>query len=60
MWSLLTEEVKKYPLVTLGLDYARIGLALLFIVSAVVHGIISTYSLIKRDFKLSKEVEDRV
>lgn len=57
LWLLLRDEVTKYPLVALGLDYARIGLALLFILSAVVHGTISAYSQIKLDIKLSRQGE---
>ncbi len=59
LWSLLQDEVNKYPLVALGLDYARIGLALLFIASAVIHGAISTYSQIKLDIALAKEGENQ-
>ena len=55
LWGLLKDDVQKYPLVASGLDYARIGLALLFISSAVIHGVISTYSQVKLDLVLSKE-----
>lgn len=55
MWWVLRDDVEKYPLVALGLDYARVGLALLFIVAAVVHGMISTYSQIQLDFRLSQD-----
>lgn len=55
MWALLKEEVEKYPIVAQGFDYARIGLALLFIAGALIHGIISTISQIKLDYALSQE-----
>lgn len=55
LWSLLGADIQKYPLVATGFNYARIGLALLFITSAVIHGMISTYSQVKLDIKLSKE-----
>jgi hypothetical protein len=55
MWWMVREDADKYPLVSIGLDYAKIGLALLFITGAVIHGVISTYSQLKFDFKLSKE-----
>ncbi len=57
LWSLLGADIKQYSLVSIGFDYARIGLALLFITSAVIHGIISTYSQVMLDIKLSKEGE---
>jgi len=57
LWALLDDEVRKYPVVARALDYARIGLALLFIFSAVVHGVISTYSQIRLDMKLANEGE---
>ncbi|HEX6289644.1 MAG TPA: hypothetical protein VFZ66_10665 [Herpetosiphonaceae bacterium] len=55
MWWLLDEEVQRYYLVATGFDYARIGLAMLFIVSAIVHGSLSTYSQIQLDIALFKE-----
>lgn len=58
LWSLLNNDVNKYPMVASGLDYARIGLALLFIAGAVSHGVISTYSQIKTDITLAKESEN--
>lgn len=45
----------KNILVAAALDYARIGLALLFITSAVVHGLISSYMQVKLDLTLTKE-----
>ena len=39
LWSLLGADIKQYSIVAIGFDYARIGLALLFISSAVIHGI---------------------
>lgn len=55
MWLLLAEEVQKYELVKLAFDYARIGLALLFLLCALVHGMLSTYSQLKLDLELVKE-----
>lgn len=57
LWALLGEEVKLYPIVTAAFHYARIGLALLFIATAIIHGFISTTSQIKLDLKLAKEGE---
>lgn len=57
MWALLSDDVKKYRVVAMGFDYARIGLALLFILGALVHGVISTYSQVQLDLKLAKENE---
>ena len=57
LWALLDDEVQRYPIVANALDYARIGLGLLFISSAVIHGVISTYSQIKLDMKLANEEE---
>lgn len=57
MWALLSDDIKKYSIVAAGFDYARIGLALLFILGALVHGIISTYSQVQLDLRLSKEGE---
>jgi hypothetical protein len=57
MWSLLADDIKNYPVVASGFDFARIGLAMLFIASAIVHGAISTYSQIKLDITLAKEGE---
>lgn len=58
MWFLLSDDVAKYPIVAQGFDYARIGLALLFITSAVVHGILSTVSQVQLDIKLAREGSD--
>jgi hypothetical protein len=58
LWRLLSDDVNKYPIVALGFDYARIGLALLFIAGAIVHGIISTISQIQLDIKLAQEGEE--
>jgi hypothetical protein len=55
IWSLLREEVAKYPIVSSAFDYARIGLALLCIAGAIIHGILSTYNQIKIDIELAKE-----
>jgi len=55
MWWLVSEDAKTYPLVAELLDYARIGLAILFIAGAVIHGILSTASQVKLDYGLSKE-----
>jgi hypothetical protein len=55
MWYLLRDDVNKYPIVAQGFDYARVGLALLFIASAVVHGILSTITQIQLDIKLAQE-----
>ena len=58
MWWLLDEDIQKYDLVARGFDYARIGLAMLFIASAVVHGMLSTYSQIQLDLALLQEGKD--
>lgn len=52
---LLKVNVERYPVVALGFDYARIGLAALFIIAAVFHGIISTINQMKLDIQLSRE-----
>lgn len=39
LWTLVSDDVKKYPLVAMALDYARIGLALLLIMSGTIHGL---------------------
>jgi hypothetical protein len=59
LWFVLSEEVEKYPLVKQALDYARIGLALLFITSAIIHGLLSTYSQIRLDLELAQEGEEQ-
>jgi hypothetical protein len=56
---LLKEDIQKYSIVALWFDFARIGLALLLIILAVTHGIISTYTQIKLDIQLSREGEQR-
>jgi hypothetical protein len=48
----LSDEVTEFPLVKLWFDNARIGLAFLVMVVAVVHGILATWSQIKIDFNL--------
>ena len=55
LWWLLGEQVREYPFVALAMDYARIGLAVLFIIGAFVHGVISTISQVKLDLALSRE-----
>jgi hypothetical protein len=55
MTWLLRDDVAKYSLVAIWFDYARIGLALLFIFSGVAHGIISTVGQIRLDLALSRE-----
>ena len=58
LWKLVSEDVKNYPLVEIALDYAKIGLALLLIISGMIHGIISTWSQIRLDRKLSREEKE--
>jgi hypothetical protein len=55
---LLREDIARYPIVALWFDYARISLAFLLIILAVVHGILSTISQIKMDWALSRRVEE--
>lgn len=55
MQWLLRNDVQNYPIVETWFNYARIGLALLFIVAAVIHGVLSTYGQIRLDVELSKE-----
>ena len=59
MWWLLSEDVKQYGIISLLFDYTRIGLALLFIATAIIHGVISTYSQIKLDITLMHEDEKK-
>ena len=54
---LLSASIQSYPLVAAWFDYARIGLAFLFIVTAVFHGILSTYGQMKLDLLLAQEGE---
>jgi hypothetical protein len=58
LWRLLSEEVQKYPIISLAFDYARIGVALFFLFAALVHGLISTYNQIKLDMTLSREGQE--
>lgn len=57
MWALFKDDVTKYEWIAIGFDYARIGLAGLFLLNAIIHGIISTVSQIKLDLALAKEDE---
>ena len=56
---LLADDVKEYALVAQWFDYARMGLALLLVVCAVTHGIISTVSQIRLDIALAKEGQEK-
>jgi hypothetical protein len=56
---LLQEDIQRYQLVADWFDYARIGLALLLIICAVTHGLISTYTQVKLDIELSREGEEK-
>ena len=56
---LLRVDVERYPVVALGFDYAKVGLALLFIIAAVVHGLISTWGQVKLDLALMRESESQ-
>jgi hypothetical protein len=55
LWSLLREHAQLYPLIAQALDYARMGLALLFILAALIHGCISTAAQIRLDVMLARE-----
>lgn len=57
MWVLFKDDVTKYQWIALGFDYVRIGLAGLFLINAIIHGIFSTISQIKLDLVLAKEDE---
>jgi mannitol-specific phosphotransferase system IIBC component len=52
---LIIEDTKKYPIVAVWFEHAKIGLALLFISCAVIHGVFSTIGQIKTDYTLSRE-----
>jgi hypothetical protein len=52
---LLREDVAKYPFVATWFDRARIGLACLLILFAVVHGILSTISQVRMDWDVANE-----
>jgi hypothetical protein len=54
MWWLLGDDARD-PLVSQTFTYAKAGLSLLFIASAIIHGVLSTYSQIKLDWKLSQD-----
>lgn len=55
--TLIKDDVERYPFVEEWFNYAKVGLALLLIVSAIVHGILSTYSQVKLDLAFLKEDE---
>lgn len=55
MWALLSEEIQQYPVVEQAFSFARIGLALMFIAGAVIHGMLSTYSQVRLDISLMNE-----
>lgn len=55
MQWLLQDSVRAYPVVATWFEYAKIGLAMLFIFAAVVHGGVSTYSQVKLDVQLARE-----
>ena len=56
---LLREDIERYPLVSTACNYLTIGLALLTLFGAAVHGALSTARQIELDFKLSREGENR-
>ena len=57
IWVLLSDDIQKYSVVSQVFDFARIGLAFLFILSAIIHGIVSTYSQVRLDIALLSEGE---
>ena len=58
MAQLLSDDVARYPIVSAGFDYARIGLALLAIALSVVHGILAVVSQVRMEIELLQEGED--
>lgn len=58
VWLLRNTTVAKCHIVAQFFEFAQIGLALLVVINALVHGIFSTISLIKIDLATSKEIED--
>lgn len=58
MWWVISPDATKYPLISSALDFAKMGLGLLFILGALIHGFISTYSQIQLDLKLLEEEKE--
>ncbi len=56
--NILEEDIRRYPLVALWFDRAKIGLALLTVATAVFHGIISTIGQIRMDVATAREDHD--
>jgi uncharacterized Tic20 family protein len=56
LW-LIAEDATKYPLVALWLDMARIILAILLVIFALVHGIFSTVQQFRMDWGMFREDE---
>jgi hypothetical protein len=53
----LHKDVQKYPLVAMWFDYAKIALAFLILLAAVIHGILSMITQIRIDLMTSRELE---
>jgi hypothetical protein len=54
---LLHDTVAKFRVAKQFFEFTQLGLALLVVINALVHGILSTISLIKIDLATSKEIE---
>jgi hypothetical protein len=55
--KVLREDIERHPFLAEWFDRLKIGLALLLMVFALVHGVISTYSQIKLDRRTSDEAD---
>ena len=55
IWWLIKDDSHNYPIIAVAVDNAKIGLGILFAVSALIHGFTSTLSQIKFDYELWKE-----
>ena len=51
---LLMESITKYQVVAMAFENAKIGLALLLIFFAVIHGILSTIAQLRLDYDVQK------
>lgn len=57
---LIADDANRYPLVSLWLDFARVILALLLLIFAIIHAILSTLQQIRMDWSSLRKDEDEL
>lgn len=53
----LHNDIERYPLLATWFNYARITLAFLVLLAALIHGILSMITQVRIDWKISRELE---